>query len=91
VADVARDARLRSRSGARCWWRASVSIRKVARIFVGRREFPVPDVIEAIRKFAQPELLTSSNQTVSNVPFGTSAAPVTSTIITPIARTASVA
>lgn len=65
--------------------------REVARIFVERREFPVPDVIEAIRKFAQPELLTSSNQTVSNVPFGTSAAPVTSTIITPIARTASVA
>jgi hypothetical protein len=34
-------------------------------------------VIEAIRKFAQPELLTCSNQTVSNVAFGTSAAPVT--------------
>jgi hypothetical protein len=61
--------------------------REVARIFVERREFPIPDVIEAIRKFAQPELLTSSVEIVSNVPFETLAAPATSTIITPIART----
>jgi len=31
--------------------------REVARILVERREFPVVDVIEAIRTFAQPELL----------------------------------
>jgi hypothetical protein len=61
--------------------------REVARIFVERREFPIPDVIEAIRKFAQPELLTSTTEIVSNVPFETLAAPATSTIITPIART----
>jgi hypothetical protein len=61
--------------------------REVARIFVERREFPIPDVIDAIRKFAQPELLTSSVEIVSNVPFETLAAPATSTIITPIART----
>lgn len=64
--------------------------REVARIFVERREFPIPDVIEAIRKFAQPELLTSSTEIVSNVPFETSAAPETSTIITPIASTSRV-
>jgi hypothetical protein len=64
--------------------------REVARIFVERREFPIPDVIDAIRKFAQPELLTSSTEIVPNVPFETTAAPETSTIITPIARTASV-
>jgi len=61
--------------------------REVARIFVERREFPIVDVIDAIRKFAQPELLTSSTEVVSNVPFGTTAAPATSTMITPIART----
>jgi hypothetical protein len=61
--------------------------REVARIFVERREFPIVDVLEAIRKFAQPGLLTTSTETVSNVPFGTTAAPATSTIITPVART----
>jgi hypothetical protein len=61
--------------------------REVARIFVERRDFPITEVIESIRKFAQPELLTSSTEVVPNVPFRTTAAPTTSTIITPIART----
>jgi hypothetical protein len=61
--------------------------REVARVFVERREFPIGDVLEAIRMFAQPGLLTSSTGVVSNVPFGTTALPATSVMITPIART----
>jgi hypothetical protein len=60
--------------------------REVARIFVERREFPVVDVIEAIKKFAQPGLLTTTREVVPDVPFATTAAPATSTIITPIPR-----
>jgi len=61
--------------------------REVARIYVERREFPIVDVVEAIRKFAQPELLTTSTETVPNVPFATTAAAATSTIISPIPST----
>jgi hypothetical protein len=63
--------------------------REVARIFVERRRFPIMDVIQATRMFAQPGLLTSSTEVVTNVPFGTTAPPATSTMITPIARTSS--
>jgi hypothetical protein len=61
--------------------------REVARIFAERRDFPITDVVEATRKFAQPELLTTTIEMVPNVPFGTTAAAATSTVITPIART----
>jgi hypothetical protein len=61
--------------------------REVARIYAERREFPILEVVEATRKFAQPELLTTSTEIVPNVQFGTTAVPATSTIITPIART----
>jgi len=61
--------------------------REVARIFVERREFPIGDVLDATRMFAQPGLLTSSTGVVSNVPFGTTTPPATSVMITPIART----
>jgi hypothetical protein len=61
--------------------------REVARMFVERRDFPIPDVVEAIQKFAQPELLTGRARVVSNVPFETTAAPATTIIITPIPRT----
>jgi hypothetical protein len=61
--------------------------REVARIFVERRKFPIVEVIQATRMFAQPGLLTSSTEVVTNVSFGTTAAPATSTMITPIART----
>jgi hypothetical protein len=61
--------------------------REVARIFVERRGHPVADVLEATRKFAQPGLLTSSTEIVSNVPFATGVAPGTSTVITPFPRT----
>jgi hypothetical protein len=60
--------------------------REVARILVERREFPVVDVIEAIKKFAQPGLLTTTREVVPDVPFAATAAPATSTIITPIPR-----
>ncbi|HEV2372227.1 MAG TPA: hypothetical protein VGS19_08665 [Streptosporangiaceae bacterium] len=60
--------------------------REVTRMFVERREFPILDVVEAVRKFGQPELLTSTREVVSNVPFETTADLTTSTIITPIAR-----
>ena len=61
--------------------------REVARIFAERRDFPIMEVIHATRKFGQPGLLTSSTGVVTNVPFGTTAPPATSTMITPIART----
>jgi hypothetical protein len=61
--------------------------REVARIFAERREFPIMEVVEATRKFGQPELLASSTRIVSNVPFGTTAVSATSIMITPVART----
>jgi hypothetical protein len=60
--------------------------REVARIYVERRDFPVADVIAATRKFAQPELLTTSTEAVSHVPFAATTTPGTSTIITPFPR-----
>jgi hypothetical protein len=63
--------------------------REVARIYAERRDFPIGDVIEAIRKFAQPELLTTSTETVRDVPFATTAVAATSTIITPIPHASS--
>jgi hypothetical protein len=61
--------------------------REVARIFAERRRFPIVEVVDAIRKFAQPELLTTNVKIVPSIPFGSTAAAATSTIITPIART----
>jgi hypothetical protein len=61
--------------------------REVARIFAERRRFPIVEVVDAIRKFAQPELLTTSAKIVPNIPFGNTMVPAASTIITPIART----
>jgi hypothetical protein len=60
--------------------------REVARMFVERRDFPVTEVIDATRKFAQPELLTTTTEVVSGIPFATTVAPETSTIITPFPR-----
>ncbi|MGW8378502.1 hypothetical protein [Streptomyces sp. ODS28] len=61
--------------------------REVARVYIERREFPVPDVLEATKKFAQPELLVTDEASASNVAFGANAKPETSTIISPIPRT----
>jgi hypothetical protein len=61
--------------------------REVARIYAERREFPTLEVVDATRKFAQPELLITSTEIVTNVQFETTVVPATSTMITPIART----
>jgi len=61
--------------------------REVARIYVERREFPVREVIEATRNFAQPELLDTSSETASSVEFNASVRPNTSTILSPFPRT----
>ncbi|MFF2408979.1 hypothetical protein [Streptomyces sp. NPDC058092] len=60
--------------------------REVARVYIERREFPVPDVLEATKKFAQPELLVADEASAANVPFGATVEPETSTIITPFPR-----
>jgi hypothetical protein len=63
--------------------------REVARIYAERREFPILEVVEATRKFGQPELLSTSTGIVTNVQFETTVVPATSMMITPIARTSS--
>lgn len=60
--------------------------REVARIYIERREFPVPDVLEATKKFAQPELLVFDEAPASNFAFGANVQPETSTIISPFPR-----
>lgn len=60
--------------------------REVARIYTERRTFPVLEVVGAVRKFGQPELLSTSDETVSSVPFYGRAEPGTSTVISPFPR-----
>lgn len=60
--------------------------REVARIYSERRAFPVFDVLEAVKTFAQPELLKPKNETVSATPFETRADAATSTIISPFGK-----
>ena len=57
--------------------------REAARVFVERRDFPVVDVIEATRKFAQPHLLDTTTETVGSTSFQTEVQPGTSTILSP--------
>lgn len=61
--------------------------REVARMYVERREFGVKDVIDATRKFAQPELLVTHTETVDQVAFQKTTEPDTSTAITPFPKT----
>lgn len=65
---------------------ASPVHREVARMWAERRELPVIEVVDAVRVFAQPELLVTQDETVPSVSFGTDAAPDTSTIISPFPR-----
>lgn len=60
--------------------------REVARIYVERRNFSVPEVLDATRKFGQPELLVTEEESASNTAFRATVEPETSTIITPYAR-----
>jgi len=55
--------------------------REVARILYQRREFPVLDVIEAIRPFSQPELLTTDDKKVEMQPL--SGTILTDTMVSP--------
>lgn len=62
------------------------SHREVARVFIERRDFPVIDVIESTAKFAQPELLDTSDEVVQSVDLAGRADPGTNTIVAPYAR-----
>ena len=63
--------------------------RQVARVFIDRRDFPAIDVLDATKKFAQPELLVTKDELVPSVTFATTASPGTTTIVTPYASQAS--
>lgn len=58
--------------------------REVARIYVERREFSVPDVLSAVALFAQPELIDTSTEKVTAVDFEPTKPPNTSTMVGPI-------
>ncbi|GAB2823563.1 hypothetical protein [Lentzea nigeriaca] len=57
--------------------------REVARIYVERRAYPVQDVLDAVRPFAQPELLVPKKELVTAVPFDSQADAETLTIVSP--------
>lgn len=57
--------------------------REVARVFVERRKFPVEDVVVATSKFAQPELLATSVNLVTNESFESTANAGTSALLAP--------
>ncbi len=60
--------------------------RTVADMYVARREFPVRDVLAAMRIFAQPELLVTEDETVSSTSYRAGTRPGTSTVVGPFAR-----
>jgi hypothetical protein len=59
--------------------------REVARMLADRREYPVRDVIDALRVFAQPELLETDDKQVG-VEEISKAEAITDAIVAPIAR-----
>jgi hypothetical protein len=59
------------------------SHREVARVYIERRDFPVVDVLDAVAKFGQPELLHTSDEKVDAVEFYSRGNPGTSTIVSP--------
>ena len=60
--------------------------RQVARALVDRRDFPVVEVLEALRPLAQPELLETQQQG-SDVVLRREEQSITGTVVAPIART----
>ena len=60
--------------------------RVVASILAARRNFPVLDVIEALRPLAQPELLQTDEEDQGRELIGTEA-PIVDTLIAPVSRT----
>lgn len=61
--------------------------REVARVYTERRTFPVRDVLDATKKFAQPELLTTTDETVASVSYRGRVEPGTDTVISPTPTT----
>jgi hypothetical protein len=58
--------------------------REAARIFVERRDFPVEEVIDATRKFAQPHLLETRTENVASESLQEGlSAPDTNTLVGP--------
>jgi hypothetical protein len=62
--------------------------REAARVLVERREFPVLEVIEATKKFAQPHLLETTTESVATTAMQSTVAPDTHTIVGPFPLTA---
>lgn len=60
--------------------------RQVAKSLVDRRDFPVVDVLDALRPLAQPELLETRQQT-PNVVLRREEQSITGTVVAPIAKT----
>lgn len=60
--------------------------REVAKVYVERRDFSVLEVLDAVKKFAQPELLELDSEQVNVQPIGRSLASDTDTVIGPIPR-----
>jgi hypothetical protein len=58
--------------------------REVCRLLEERREFPTVDVIEAIKRFGQPELLVTETESVSMQNF--SGSTKTNTLVAPLSR-----
>ena len=59
--------------------------REVTRILAERREFPVVDVVDSLKVFAQPELLATDEKKVDLIDVRGEA--LTETIVAPVART----
>lgn len=57
--------------------------REVARMWAERREYPVLEVVDAVKIFAQPELLLTKDAQVSAISFDTQVEPGTSTMVSP--------
>lgn len=60
--------------------------REVARIYVERREFKIPEVLDAVGIFAQPQLLETRPEDVTATLFDSPKPSDTSTAISPIPR-----
>jgi hypothetical protein len=61
--------------------------REAARVLVERREFPVLEVIDATKKFAQPHLLETTTENVATTSMQSAVAPDTHTIVGPFPLT----
>lgn len=60
--------------------------REVAKVYVERRDFSVFEVLEAVKKFAQPELLELDSERVDVQLLDGSKRPETDTVIGPVPR-----